>query len=51
MALRTRSRASLTVVSGRPTTVNVGKPFEMSISTVTGSASTPFNTAPVARAS
>ncbi len=33
MALRTRSRLSLTLVSGRPTIVNDGKPYPTSTST------------------
>jgi hypothetical protein len=35
MAARTRSRASLTAVSGRPTTSNWGSPPERKISTET----------------
>ena len=41
IALRTRSRDSLTVVSGKPTNVNRGMPLLMCTSTVTLGASTP----------
>ena len=48
MALRTRSRLSRTLASGRPTIVNDGMPNDTSTSTWTGQASTP-NTAAVRR--
>src|SRR4051812_9853949 len=41
MAARTRSRASRTALSARPTTVNAGNPSRMSASTQTRRASTP----------
>src|SRR4051812_21514199 len=41
MAERTRSRASRTALSARPTTVNAGRPWRMSASTQTRRASTP----------
>src|SRR3954451_9174300 len=41
MAARTRSRASRTALSARPTTVNAGSPSRMSDSTQTRRASTP----------
>jgi hypothetical protein len=40
-AARTRSRDSRTAVSGRPTTVNAGRPFETWSSTETDLPSTP----------
>ena len=46
MALRTRSRLSRTLASGRPTIVNPGSPNDTSTSTCTGQASIP-NTAAV----
>jgi hypothetical protein len=46
IALRTRSRLSRTLASGKPTIVNVGRPNETSTSTCTGQASIP-NTAAV----
>src|SRR6185436_5727719 len=48
IALRTRSRLSRTLASGRPTIVNIGRPKDTSTSTCTGKASTP-NTAAVRR--
>ena len=42
-AARTRSRASRTSVSGRPTSVNDGSPFARWTSTVTSGAAMPFN--------
>jgi hypothetical protein len=41
IALRTRSRASFTVVSGRPTIVKPGRPLLMCTSTVINGAQTP----------
>ena len=41
IALRTRSLASFTVVSGKPTKVKLGIPLLKCTSTVTGGASTP----------
>ena len=41
MAARTRSRASFTSVSAKPTSVNVGRPLAKSTSTVTGLADSP----------
>jgi len=41
MAARTRSRASLTSVSGRPTRVNDGRPFARCASTCTSGAASP----------
>ena len=43
MALLTRSLASLTAESGRPTISKPGRPSCKSISTSIGSASTPFS--------
>ena len=43
IAARTRSRASLTALSGSPTTVNAGKPAAMAHCTSTSRASTPWN--------
>src|ERR1043165_9674024 len=45
MALLTRSRLSRMLVSGSPTIVNSGIPFETSTWTMTGSASTPMSAA------
>ena len=42
-ALRTRSLASLTAASGRPTSSNAGRPPEISISTDTGYPTMPSN--------
>ena len=41
IALRTRSRLSRTLASGKPTIVNLGIPNDTSTSTWTGQASTP----------
>lgn len=43
IATRTRSRASCTAASGRPTTENPGRPALTSTSTSTGEASMPSN--------
>nr|WP_235514258.1 hypothetical protein [Deinococcus sp. Leaf326] len=51
MAARTRSRASLTAWSGRPTMENAGRPGDTSTSTSTGTASTPIKATLRARAS
>ena len=45
IAARTRSLASLTEASGRPTIVNLGRPGETSASTFTGKADRPNNDA------
>ena len=45
IALRTRSRLSRTLASGRPTIVNTGMPKDTSTSTCTGQASTPITAA------
>jgi hypothetical protein len=42
-AARTRSRASPTALSGRPTTKNPGNPAEICTCTATGTASMPQN--------
>jgi len=42
MALRTRSRASFTVVSGKPTSVSAGRPLLICASMTTSGASTPI---------
>ncbi|GAC27532.1 hypothetical protein GPAL_0652 [Glaciecola pallidula DSM 14239 = ACAM 615] len=41
MALRTRSLDSFTVVSGKPTKLNAGSPFDKCTSIVTSGAATP----------
>ena len=41
MAVRTRSRLSLTLVSGRPTRLKLGNPYDTSTSTTTGQDSSP----------
>src|SRR5205085_5765634 len=51
MAARTRSRASRTALSARPTTVNAGRPRRMSASTQTRRALTPSTAKVVTRAS
>src|SRR6476646_9799580 len=51
IAVRTRSRLSRTVASGKPTIVTPGKPGETSTSTDTGTASTPDTAAAAMRAS
>src|SRR5688572_30398694 len=45
IALLTRSRLSRTLVSGRPTIVNDGRPNDTSTSTLTAQASTPNSAA------
>ena len=50
IALRTRSRLSRTLESGRPTIVNVGRPNDTSTSTSTSEASTPTSEAECSRA-
>ena len=45
MAVRTRSRLSRTLASGRPTIVKTGRPNDTSTSTMTASASTPTTAA------
>src|SRR5438445_348273 len=50
MAARTRSRASCTAASGRPTTTNAGRPLATSTSTVTSAVSSPQRAHAVTRA-
>ena len=45
MAVRMRSRLSLTALSGRPTTMNAGRPLETLVSISTLSASMPTSEA------
>jgi hypothetical protein len=45
MALRTRSRLSRTLVSGKPTIVKIGMPKDTSTSTWTAHASMPYRAA------
>src|SRR5690606_25589408 len=51
MAVRTRSRLSRTVASGRPTTVRPGSPGDTSTSTDTATGSMPTTAAAASRAS